>query len=218
MKITEIFRSIEGEGVRAGQIAIFVRAYGCNCSCSYCDSEYACREGEYTEMTVKEIVEEVKKLEGSRVTFTGGEPLLQADSIDLIDALCDAGYEVNVETNGSLGLSCLNFVHDRSKIIVTMDYKTLSSGMTERMMWSNLIFLKPQDVIKFVVGTREDLDQMKDILLSHPTMKATPYVSPVFGKIELREIAEYLLENNLDEVKMQVQLHKLVWNPEMRGV
>ena len=218
MRIHEIFKSIEGEGKRAGQIATFVRAYGCTCACTYCDTTYACEGGEYTNWTIDEIVKCVEQLGAPRVTFTGGEPLMQEDSVELIDQLTRLGYEVNIETNGSIDLVCLKNVEHQDKVIVTMDYKSISSGMSEEMIEGNLDYLGPEDAVKFVVGTKDDLDQMRSIVERNPQFKGTFFVSPVFEQIELVDIAKYLLDNNLTQVKMQVQLHKIIWPADMRGV
>ena len=210
-KVNEIFKSIEGEGIRTGLPCTFIRLYGCNLCCKYCDTRYSCENKEFTLMTKDEIVNKVKELGGSRVTITGGEPLLDLFLNELIIALRKEHIEVNIETNGSLDIQwCL-------ADIITMDYKTSASGMEDRMMLSNLKALKETDVLKFVVGSKHDLDTMKRIIEEYEP-ECRIYVSPVFGMIEAHELVEYVLENNLDNVTVQVQLHKIIWDPNKRGV
>lgn len=210
-KVNEIFKSIEGEGIRTGLPCTFIRLYGCNLCCKYCDTRYSCENKEFTLMSKDEIVNKVKELGGSRVTITGGEPLLDLFLNELIIALRKEHIEVNIETNGSLDIQwCL-------ADIITMDYKTSASGMEDRMMLSNLKALKETDVLKFVVGSKQDLDTMKRIIEEYEP-ECRVYVSPVFGMIEAHELVEYVLENNLDNVTVQVQLHKIIWDPNKRGV
>lgn len=210
-KVNEIFKSIEGEGIRTGLPCTFIRLYGCNLCCKYCDTRYSCENKEFTLMSKDEIVNKVKQLGGSRVTITGGEPLLDLFLNELIIALRKEHIEVNIETNGSLDIQwCL-------ADIITMDYKTSASGMEDRMMLSNLKALKETDVLKFVVGSKQDLDTMKRIIEEYEP-ECRVYVSPVFGMIEAHELVEYVLENNLDNVTVQVQLHKIIWDPNKRGV
>ena len=210
-KVNEIFKSIEGEGIRTGLPCTFIRLYGCNLCCKYCDTRYSCENKEFTLMSKDEIVNKVKELGGSRVTITGGEPLLDLFLNELIIALRKEHIEVNIETNGSLDIQwCL-------ADIITMDYKTSASGMEDRMMLSNLKALKETDVLKFVVGSKHDLDTMKRIIEEYEP-ECRIYVSPVFGMIEAHELVEYVLENNLDNVTVQVQLHKIIWDPNKRGV
>lgn len=226
MKIVEIFSSIDGEGIRTGQLCTFIRTFGCNCKCVYCDSLYALTGHEYTEMSVTEIIDKCVELKNRCITLTGGEPLIHSHVYELIDALVDNDYEVNIETNGSVPL---DIIQDRRQedwvykdhTIVTMDWKCKTSGMSDKMLESNLKLLKPQDVLKFVVGSKEDLDQMKEVVTSFyrsPFVSPSIFVSPVFGKIEPSTIVAYILENNLYYVRTQVQLHKIIWDPEMKGV
>lgn len=225
MQINEIFSSIEGEGVRAGYLATFIRTQRCNLRCTYCDTKYSWgvkdNEGclQYKEMTVDEIVKKCQEFNNKKITFTGGEPLLQKDAYDLLRELTDSGYEVNIETNGSINLSVFadNNCKNRDKIILTMDWKSPSSGAREEMLLSNLFCLNKNDVLKFVVGTKEDLDDMVNIIKDLPH-QCNIFVSPIFGQIEPKDIVEYLKENNLQNVRMQLQLHKYIWPIEMRGV
>ena len=220
MKINEIFKSISGEAARAGYPVIFIRTYGCNLRCGYCDTMYSVEGGEYKNMTPSQIVGECYNYGVKRVILTGGEPLIQPDAAELVDLLCDYGYEVEIETNGAVDLQVF---HQKLKtkridlVSYTMDYKTLSSEMSGKMLASNLEFLGKKDVIKFVVGCREDLEQM-DCVISNNEVNAQVFVSPVFGNIEPKEIVEYILDNNLSNCRVQLQLHKLIWDVNQRGV
>ncbi len=216
-RVSEIFKSIEGEGIRAGFPAVFVRLHGCNLNCSYCDSTYACIGSDYSIMTLKQIVDAVRAYKIYRVTLTGGEPLIYSNCVNLIAALINYGIEVNVETNGSIDLNCLSSLMKDPKLIITMDWKSYSSGEALKMKTSNLLMLTSNHVLKFVVGTYEDLEQMNKILNTFP-LHCKIFVSPVFGKIEPKSIVEYLLNNNLYYVRMQLQIHKFIWDPNMRGV
>lgn len=211
MKVVEIFNSIEGEGIRAGFPATFIRLYGCNLRCSYCDTPYGYEGNDYTEMTAEEIVEKVEEFHCSKITLTGGEPLIHLGVFELLFELTNKGYEVNIETNGSVNVKPYTF----SDIIITMDYKCPSSGQEDKMLLNNIDYLRPTDVIKFVVGTKEDLDVCYK--LSTQT-KAQVFISPVFGKITPEEIVNYMLEHHMNNCRVQVQLHKIIWNPNKRGV
>lgn len=220
MKVVEIFLSIEGEGKRAGLPAVFVRLAGCNLHCSYCDTTYACNNPEYTEMAIHEIIRKVKKYDCYRVTLTGGEPLLHEGAKSLIDALCSEGFEVNVETNGSIEVYPFRLDEDGleyENLFFTIDYKCPSSGMEDEMVESNFDYASEEDVVKFVVGSEEDLNKAKDVIERSSTV-AQVYFSPVFGKMEPKRIVEFVLENKLFDASVQVQLHKIIWEPEMRGV
>ena len=206
-RVTEIFKSIEGEGKRVGTPCTFVRLAGCNLRCSYCDTPYSQNDSDGTEMTVEEIVESVRENGLKAVTITGGEPMLQ-DAIGLAKRL---GWCIcNIETNGSIPLP-----EKPHNVFYTMDWKCGCSGMTDAMHRDNLKWLEFDDVIKFVVGSESDLEEARNIIQGG--VRATPYISPVFGMIEPSRIVEYILENGLD-AKMQVQLHKVIWDPDKRGV
>ena len=213
MKVVEIFKSIDGEGIRAGFPVTFIRLAGCNLRCSYCDSLYACnyKDEDVTEMTPEEIFNKVYKKGNTRITLTGGEPLIHEDVNSLIDILTRNGFEVNIETNGSVDIE----PHLQKNIIVTMDYKCPSSNMTEMMLLKNLELLRKQDVLKFVVGSKEDLDCCRDMI---KYTDAQVFISPVFGKIEPKEIVEYMLEHDMQNCRIQLQLHKFIWEPDKRGV
>ena len=212
MKVVEIFKSLDGEGLRAGFPATFIRLEGCNLRCSYCDTRYSYQNAEYTIMTPEEIYTKVYKLGCNRITLTGGEPLIHEDVEQLVDILTQNGFEVNIETNGSINIS--NYIN-KPNVIITMDYKCPSSGMCDEMLLTNLPILRRGDVLKFVVGSKEDLDACRDLI---KRVDCQIYISPVFGKIELKEIAEYILEHDMQNCRLQVQLHKIVWDPAQRGV
>lgn len=212
MKVVEIFKSIDGEGIRAGLPVTFIRLGGCNLHCSYCDTKYAWEQGyKYTNMTPIEIVDKVQEIGCKRITLTGGEPLIHDNIIILVRMLVDSGFEVNIETNGSVDIS--KFQYDNS--IITMDYKCPSSGMQSRMLLSNLAKLRKKDVLKFVVGTEQDLFSCEE-LSKH--VIANVYVSPVFGNIEPKDIVDYILTHDMDNCRVQLQLHKFIWEPDKRGV
>ena len=211
MKVVEIFKSIDGEGIRVGYPVTFIRLAGCNLRCNYCDTRYSYENEKFTEMTPQEIYKEVYKLGGKRITLTGGEPLIHKDVKVLVDLLIQKGYEVNIETNGSVDITLFLDKH----IIITMDYKCAGSGMEDKMLLDNISKLRKQDVLKFVVSDTNDLNTVQRIYLN---TKATVYISPVFGRIEPKQIVEYMLEHNMENCRVQIQLHKIIWNPEERGV
>lgn len=216
-KVNEIFVSIDGEGIRTGLPTVFIRLYGCNLKCSYCDTRYSCENREYKLMSLMDILEKVLSYGVPRVTLTGGEPLIHEGVKDLINSLVANDIEVNIETNGAVDLNDFWEYKHNSKVIFTMDYKCASSGMEDKMKLLNLYLLQPKDVIKFVVSNYNELEKM-EYILEETGCKAQPYVSPVFGAIEPKELVEYVLDNKLNNVKVQVQLHKIIWNPNMRGV
>ena len=215
MKVVEIFESIDGEGIYAGCPATFIRLFGCNLKCSYCDSRYACEGDSYQEMSVEQIVDSAGQLNHKHITLTGGEPLIHKDVTSLIDELAKRDYIVNIETDGAVGLS--PFLRD--DVVFTMDYKCPSSDMEGRMIVSNLDLLKEKDVLKFVVGSQEDLNRAEQILSEYNLQgKCNIFFSPVFGKIEPEDIVEFILLRHLEGVRVQLQLHKFIWDPNMKGV
>lgn len=228
MLISEIFSSIDGEGVRAGYLVTFIRTIGCPLRCSYCDTRYAFKPDENTkDMSVTEIVQKCQKFKNKRITLTGGEPLVQPDIWDLIKQLLKCNFEVNVETSGAIYVdknnfnSFLNNEYYVGKLFFTYDYKCPSSGMTDKMDDRVFEELGPNDLIKFVVGTKEDLDCMKNLVLKldkKHNYKNSYYVSPVFGNINPADIVTYLKENDLQNVRLQLQIHKIIWDVNKRGV
>ena len=221
--VCEIFHSIEGEGVRAGALASFVRLAGCNLNCSYCDTQYA-MDGTYNVMSTIQILENLNKSHMRRVTLTGGEPLIANGIEALVCELVRGGYEVNIETNGSVDISIItNYLRSRryepiKGLIFTMDYKLPSSGETDKMLSSNFAKLRPWDVLKFVVGSDDDAMHMLEVLREIPT-RAQVYVGAVYGKFELQKLAKLMIDNfELKDARMQLQLHKIIWDPNERGV
>ncbi len=205
--VNEIFFSIDGEGKRAGSLAAFIRLAGCNLRCSYCDTTYAFTEG--TPLRAEEIAEAVKGWKN--VTVTGGEPLCQ-DVHVLLQRLRE--HEVNIETNGSVDVTPY---HAYPWVFFTLDYKCPSSGMESSMLEKNFQTLRPQDVLKFVVGDMEDLRTAQRVCEKYEP-RCLVYLSPVFGKIEAKEIVEYMKSARYKNWRLQLQLHKYIWPPDARGV
>ena len=223
MKVVEIFKSIDGEGKRVGLPTTFIRLYGCNLKCNYCDTRYGCEGNNYKTMSVQEIVDEVKRLEVTSITLTGGEPLIHPGIKNLVEALLSEGYWVNIETNGTVDVDQFRYEVNGnkdsgvSKLFFTVDYKCPCSGMEDRMNLKMYHKLRNTDVVKFVVGSEEDLDKALSVLEEVQT-KAEVYFSPMFGSIEPSQIVDYILKHKLHNCRVQVQLHKIIWNPETRGV
>lgn len=215
MIVNEIFCSIEGEGKRAGYPCVFVRFAGCNLKCSYCDTDYAQDNNAGTEMTAKEIADKVQSFGFNRVTLTGGEPLLQEYIDELISELVHRGMQVNVETNGSVEISHMHI--SPKDLFYTVDYKCPSSGMSYMMNSKTFIQLTETDVLKFVVGSKEDMEDALRILNIY-TPPCQIFFSPVFGKIEPVEIVDFIKSHYLKNVRVQLQLHKFIWDPQERGV
>ena len=214
--VVEIFDSIDGEGITAGCLATFVRLAGCNIRCEYCDTAYALNRSDGKEMTLDEIMEQVREIGNTHVTLTGGEPLCHNGVRKLIQALLDDGRRVNIETNGTLDISPYTTLHGA---IITMDYKTQSSGMNSMMNLGNILKLRESDVLKIVCQESdfEDVEQM----LKQYRPKCEIFLSPIFGAIEpvrLVEFAKYLRNMQICNARVQVQLHKIIWNPDTKGV
>ena len=217
-KVAEKFVSINGEGPRAGELAVFLRFCDCNLNCSYCDTRWAnTGDVKYGLVSAEDLVEYVKSTGVKNVTLTGGEPLLQADIARLIMLLGAAGAEVEIETNGSVPLKDIVSISPRPA--VTADYKLPSSGMEKYMLTENFSYLTLRDTVKFVVGDVCDLARAEEIINEYGlTDRCRVYFSPVFGKIRPEEIAEFMKERKLNGVRLQLQLHKIISKPDMRGV
>lgn len=217
--IAETFVSINGEGTHAGQLAVFVRFCGCNLNCSFCDTTWANKpDVPHTYMTTEEICKIVNKTGVKNVTITGGEPLLRGGMTELLAKLAEnpARY-IEIETNGSVDLT--PFVHISPSIAFTMDYKLPCSGMEAHMCTDNFALLTKQDTVKFVAGSRADLQRALEIIRQFSlTSRCHVYFSPVFGSIEPVEIVEFMQEHTLNDVTMQLQMHKVIWDPDKRGV
>jgi 7-carboxy-7-deazaguanine synthase len=230
LRINEIFYSIQGESTWAGLPCVFVRLTGCNLRCRYCDTEYAFYEGKYR--SVEEVVDEVGRYNCALVEVTGGEPLLQPGVHDLMRWLCDAGKTVLVETSGACDVSKCD---PRPQIIRIMDLKTPGSGEVERNLWANIEHLRGSDEVKFVLCTREDYEWARDVIRRYdlparvhavllspvqevPVGRQLPGIGPGAG-VGLRDLAQWMLDDRWPaNVRLQIQLHKLIWDPMMRGV
>jgi 7-carboxy-7-deazaguanine synthase len=225
MKLAESFISINGEGVRAGELALFLRFTGCNLSCSYCDTRWANEAGcRYEEKSVEELVGYVSSSGIKNVTLTGGEPMLQRELPDLVEGLLGLqGTRVEIETNGAVPLdkvARLRSIEGTSgRLSFTMDYKLPSSGCEADMITDNFRLLRQEDTVKFVSGSRDDLERAADIISEYDlTKRCHVYISPVFGKIDPQVIVDFMKEKKMNDVRLQLQLHKLIWEPDRRGV
>ena len=211
LKINEIYYSIQGESTHAGRPCIFIRLTYCNLRCSYCDTEYAFYDGKDMEITY--IMSDIKRWDCNLVEVTGGEPLFQDECIDLLNELVNSNYEVMLETGGSLSISDVP-----KKVVKIVDFKCPSSGMVKKNLWSIVDDLQAHDEVKFVIGNREDFDWAKDKITEYSLDKiCTLLFSPTFGEINPQLIVEWILADNLP-VRMQMQMHKMIWSPEEKGV
>ena len=209
--VNEIFHSIQGESSRAGLPCVFVRLTSCNLRCSYCDTTYAFSEG--SPMSTEEILERVESYCCKLVEVTGGEPLLQEPVHELMTRLCDSGYEVLLETGGSLDVSRVD-----PRVCRIIDFKCPGSGMADRNLWENVRHLKQTDEVKFVVGDMDDFDWAVSRIHEYAIDRRAPVlVSAVHGVIQPLELADWILSSGMN-VRMQLQLHKYIWHPDMRGV
>jgi 7-carboxy-7-deazaguanine synthase len=211
VKVTEIFHSIQGESTYAGRPCVFIRLTGCPLRCTWCDTAYAFYGGR--DMTQDAIVDQVRAFDCGLVEVTGGEPLSQPASLPLLTRLCDEGFDVLLETSGAIDTIGV----DR-RVRVILDMKCPGSGMTDRMHWANLTRLAPHDEVKFVIKDRADYEWMRDMVCRHNLpARCTVLVSPVFGEADARYLAEWILADKLP-VRFQLQMHKYIWAPDMRGV
>lgn len=211
LKVCETFFSILGESTYAGLPAFFIRLTGCNLRCRYCDTMYAYEEGEMQQVT--SLMQAALACQARYVLVTGGEPLVQAETLDLLTALADAGHRVILETNGSLPINLVD-----PRIIRVMDVKCPGSGMAEHNLWSNLEMLTSRDEVKFVVLNRDDFHWALKVIEEHALAGRLPVlISPVFGEVAARDAAAWILESGLP-LRLNVQLHKYIWGPEARGV
>jgi 7-carboxy-7-deazaguanine synthase len=215
LKLSEIFFSVQGEGLRAGMPCTFVRLHGCGLRCSYCDTPYALDHrvgGEWR--SFEEIMAEIRNYPTRFVEFTGGEPLEQPEVHQLMRELLDEGYTVAVETGGHIDISACD-----PRLIRIMDLKTPSSGMMKRNHYRNIAHLTRQDEVKFVCGSHEDYEWSREMIRQYDLSNrvAAVLISPVFGQIEPVELVNRILEDGLD-VRFQLQMHKFIWEPDRRGV
>lgn len=211
IKVNEIFFSIQGESSRAGLPCVFVRLTYCNLRCSYCDTGYAFYEG--SDFSIDEIVDRVKSYNCNLVEITGGEPLMQNECLDLMKILCDSGFDVMLETGGSLPINSID-----PRVMIIMDFKCPSSGMMKKNLFANIKFLKNNDEVKFVIGDRDDYEWSKKIISTYELdRKCAILFSVVFGALEPVTLVNWILEDKLD-VRFQLQMHKIIWHPETKGV
>jgi 7-carboxy-7-deazaguanine synthase len=223
LRVTEIFHSIQGESTHAGRPCVFVRLTGCHLRCTYCDTEYAFKEG--GARTLEDVVDAVCAYPCDLVEMTGGEPLLQKETPALIAALCDRGKTVLVETSGACDIDVCD-----PRSIRIVDFKTPGSGEVDRNDWENVARLRERDEVKFVITDRADYEWARDVIERHDLVRrcADVLLSPVFEQAAGHEIdgatalepvrlAEWILEDGLP-VRMQLQMHKFIWDPQARGV
>ncbi|HAM69389.1 MAG TPA: putative 7-carboxy-7-deazaguanine synthase QueE [Ruminococcus sp.] len=216
-QLAEHFISINGEGQCAGELALFLRFAGCNLRCDWCDTAWACgKDAPHEDVTLRQIeqIAADAAAQGVRnVTLTGGEPLLQKHIADTIRMLADMGLRTEIETNGAVPLE--PFLHCGG--VFTMDYKLPSSKMEQHMHAENFALLRAHDTVKFVCGSREDVLRAKEIAEQYKP-QCPLYLSPVFGRIDPAEIVEIMKAERMGHFRLQLQLHKFIWDPQARGV
>ena len=218
--VNEIFNSIDGEGIRTGLPVTFIRLAGCNLNCKYCDTTYAQQINDGIEWTIQQVI---NKIEYKAITLTGGEPLTQRQGvIALLHALNNRGdYQVNIETNGSIDISPFVIPVRAGGGFFTLDYKCLCSGETGKMLESNYALLDSNDVLKFVVGCEQDIELVDTFITNHSNLKCHLFISPCFGQIDNEYLVSQVMElqkRHNKDIRFQLQLHKIIWDPERRGV
>jgi len=207
LRITEIFHSLQGEARDVGRPTVFVRLTGCPLRCVWCDTEYAFHGGNWRD--IADIVEEVGKYKTPHVCVTGGEPLAQKRCLILMQRLCDAGHAVSLETAGAHDIGAVD-----PRVVRVVDLKAPGSGESSRNLWSNLALLQAQDQIKIVLADRADYEWARAVIAEHALeQRCEILLSPVHGKLPPRELAEWILADRLP-VRMQIQLHKILWGEE----
>lgn len=220
-KIIEKFVSIDGEGPTAGALSVFIRFEGCNLRCKWCDTMYSFDGSSSVEhLTAQEILDYILETGVKHVTLTGGEPLWQEDIEDVLDLLAgQSEITVHIETNGAVDITPFKARYKGQSIYFILDYKLHTSGMMHKMLPQNLEAVTTNDVYKLVVGSSEDLGAAYEIISKHDLAKRCQvYLSPVKKHIDPAFIVEFMKEKKLNDVKLQLQLHKIIWPKESRGV
>ena len=212
LRVTEIFRSIQGESTHAGRPCTFVRLTGCPMRCVWCDSEYTFTGGDH--FSLEDVISRVHEFGCQLVEITGGEPLAQREAFELIRRLCDDGFEVLIETGGYISTED---VDDRAKII--LDVKCPASGEEPRNHWPNLGRLRGEDEVKFVIADRGDWDYAQTVIQKYDLQNKAGaiLISPAWEQIDLKALADWVSSSGLN-VRMQLQLHKYIWGADVRGV
>ena len=212
MKINEIFMSIQGEGLLTGLPTVFVRLQGCNLRCTYCDTKYSYHKG--IDQNIDQIVNEIGKYRVKRVCITGGEPLLQADTNDLVQTLIKKHYNISIETNGSISLKKITNNHS---LLFSLDIKCPSSGSQNMMDLSNLNIVKKKDQVKFIIGNQEDLDFACELIRKKKLCAKTNIFFHPVGGIDAKNLVKKILKRGVD-VRIGLQIHKIIWGRNTRGV
>src|SRR5262245_10435056 len=211
LRITEIYLSVQGESTHVGKPCVFVRLTGCNLRCVWCDSAFTFSGGAW--QSVDDVVEKAHGFGVKTIEVTGGEPLLQPAAIPLMERLVALGHEVLLETGGSLSIAR---VPEAVKVI--LDLKAPDSGEVERNLWENVDLLRPHHEVKLVLASRRDYEWARDVILDRALpSRCTVLLSPAWGLLDPKSLAEWMLEDRLD-ARLQIQLHKVVWDPAARGV
>ena len=216
MQVIEKFVSINGEGLKQGELALFIRFKGCNLRCSFCDTLYSFENPIYTEESISDILDFCKSKNIKNITLTGGEPLLQKDIYELMVELSKNNFNIEVETNGAIDIKKFINIPNLS---FTLDYKLPTSLMEKHMLTENYKYITKKDSVKFVCGTIDDLNKMKEVIFKYDLINKTNcIISPVFNMIKLEDIVNFMIDNNLNGVRFSLQIHKIIWDPNKRGV
>lgn len=208
MKINEIFYSIQGEGKWTGLPNVFIRTTGCNLRCLYCDTKYAYEEG--IEKTIEETISEAEKYNCKKICITGGEPLIQKETLKLIDELIKKNYKISLETNGSIDITLLT---NKANLIISLDIKCPSSKMHEKMIFENIKKLKQKDQLKLIIKNKNDYEYAKEIINKYKPA-CTTFFQPVWGT-NSKLLADWIIKDGLN-VKLGLQIHKIIWGNKRR--
>jgi 7-carboxy-7-deazaguanine synthase len=219
-KVVETFLSVDGEGMYAGELAFFIRLHGCNLQCSWCDTVYSWEDNNYENLSLETILRRVKDSRAERITLTGGEPLIHEGIEDLLRGLCSMpNIKVQIETTGSVEVEAFRKKILSDNLNFVLDYKLPKSNMTTHMNIKNFENLKKEDVYKFVIADKQDLYTAYDIIEENDlSKKCKVHLSLVPGELEFSDIVDYMKIKNWNGIRLQPQLHKIIWTPEMRGV